>query len=531
MLDSFAVLARTRSGPTRKSLAVATLLALLGLAVRVHAAAQPLAGLNAYVRQAMAQWGVPGLAVAVVKDGRVVLARGYGVRELGKPQRVDADTLFTIGSNTKAFTAAALGTLVSAGKLTWNAPVAEHLPGFRLESPSLTEQITLTDLLAHRSGYCDPSSMWYTSRDSVANLLRRLRYQHPRYGFRAHFCYDNVMYLVAAQFIPAITGMSWNRYVAAHLLAPLAMTRTVTSTVALKRARDVAQPHGRVHGRIEVIPRYWAHNLDVFAPVGDINSSVNDMSHWLLMLLADGRYHGRQVLDPAVITAMETPQEPIQRDADLAGLLRTMTPHAHFYAYGRGFLLEDYGGHKLVWHAGDIDGMSSAVALVPGARLGVVVLSNLNENGARAGVMFHVLQSYLGLPHRDVSAALYRAKQRDRRTEQALEARLAASRRPGSRPPLALGAYTGTFTDDFLGTARVSEVHGRLEIALGNPMFSGPLKPWHDNTFRVRWRGPYGTDYVTFDVDALGEPVRLAIAELAVHYERAAPSAPVGGDH
>jgi CubicO group peptidase (beta-lactamase class C family) len=508
-----------------KSLRAATALLAMALgASAAHAAlaAQPLAGLDDYVHRAMAQWRVPGLAVAVVKDGRVVLARGYGVRALGKPGRVDADTLFDIGSNTKAFTAAALGTLVAAGKLRWDDPVIDHVPGFRLESPYVTAAITLRDLLSHRSGYCDPTIMWYQSDDTTANIIQRLRYQQPNYGLRAHFCYNNTMYLVASQFVPAITGASWNSYVASHLLAPLAMTRTVSTAAAVAASSDVARPHGEVDGRVRVIRPYWPNNMDVFAAVGGINSSVNDMSHWLIMLLANGRYDGKKVLDPSIVQAMETPQTVIQEDSDLAGWLRAQTPDATFYAYGLGFILQDYAGHELVWHAGDIDGMASALALIPDEHLAVVALSNMNENRAPEGVMFHILQAYLGLAHRDVSAAMYAYIGKAKARSDAAGKKLAAARRPGTPAPLPLAAYAGNYADPFYGTASVRQERGHLVLRLGNPMFVGDLRHWDGDTFRARWRYRfYGDAYVTFDLDARGKPVKLSLAQSPAHYERA----------
>lgn len=483
-----------------------------------------LAGLNAYVHKTMAQWKVPGLAVAVVKDGKIVFAQGYGVREAGKPDKVDANTLFTIGSNSKAFTAAALGTLVADGKLKWNARVTKYLPHFQLRSPYVTREIMLSDLLSHRSGYCDPTVMWYTSDDTPENIVERLRYQKPEYGFRAHFCYNNTMYLVASRFIPAIAGETWNRYVEQHLFAPLGMTRTDTTEEAVNKASDVAVPHGDVNGKVEVIKRYWANNMDVFAPVGGINSSVNEMSHWLEMLLADGKYDGTTVLKPAIIRAMETPHAIIQNHTWIGDWLRTQTPDSKFYAYGFGFFLQDYGGHKLVWHAGDIDGMASALAMVPSEHLGVVALSNMNENRAPEGVVFYVLQSYLGLPHRDVSGAMYAFMQKAKKKAKAAEHKLAATRKPGSRAPLPLAKYAGTYADPFYGKAIVTRGHGRLVLRLGNPMFIGDLQHWHGNTFRVIWRYDfYEADsgaYVTFDVNALGKVAKLKIADSPAHYER-----------
>ncbi len=259
----------------KRWIAAAAACALLRAPIAAQTPAPP-KGLDAYVQRVMAQWQVPGLAVALVKDGKVVLARGYGVRELGKAEAVDAGTLFDIGSNTKAFTAAALGTLVSSGKLSWDDRVVDYIKPFRLSSPYVTESITLRDLLTHDSGYCDPG-MWYTSDDS--DVITRLRYQQPDYGFRAQFCYNNMLYLTASRFIPAVTGASWDRYVAEHIFAPLAMRGTVTTEAEVAAAGDVAMPHGIVEGKVTPIQRYWPHNMDIISPVGGIWSSAGDMSH------------------------------------------------------------------------------------------------------------------------------------------------------------------------------------------------------------------------------------------------------------
>ncbi len=495
---------------------------LVALLLNINALAQtpaPPAGLNAYVHKAMAQWQVPGLAVAIVKNGKLVFARGYGVRELGKPGKVNADTLFTIGSNSKQFTVAALGTLVSAGKLRWDAPVIDYLRNFRLRSAYVTQNITLSDLLSHRTGYCDPLWMWYTSDDTAANAIERLRYQKPDYGFRARFCYNNTMYLAASLFIPAITGESWNDYVAQHLFIPLGMTRTDTTEAAVEAASNAALPHAKIDGRVRVIRRYWANNMDVFASVGGINSSVDDMSHWLEMLLADGKYHGKTVLDPAVIHAMETPHMIIPAHDWIGDWMRTQTPDSHFYAYGYGFMLQDYGKYKVVWHAGDINGMASAMALVPSEHLGVVALSNLDQNRAPEGVVFHVLQDYLGLAHYDVSQAMYVYMHKANAKDKAAEAKLAAMRQKDA--PLPLSAYAGQYRDKFYGMAQVTEEHGHLVLQLGNPSFTGDLEPWHDNTFRVTWRDRYyGRNYVTFDLNAFGKPDKLSFALVPLHYER-----------
>ncbi len=474
-------------------------------------------GLDGYVYRVMDDWHVPGLAIAIVKDGKVVLARGYGVRQLGKPGKVDPDTLFDIGSNTKAFTAAALGTLVSAGKLKWNTPVVDVLKDFRLQSPYVTQDVTLRDLLTHRTGYCDPGAAWYTS--DANDIVHRMRYQKPSYSFRTTFCYNNVQYLAASRFIPAITGESWNDYVTAQLFRPLGMDRTVNSEAALEAATDVATPHGIQDDKPAAIHDYWSHNMDVFAAVGGIWSSANDMSHWLQMLLADGKYNGRTVVDSAVLREMETPQMLIQPRE--LGEIRAWMPGAHFYTYGLGLFVQDDHGHIVVWHAGDIDGMASGLALVPDAQLGVVVLSNMDHADARFAIIARVLQTMLGLPRHDLEPALLARAHKQQADSEVTIAKLAATRVANAKPPLPLADYAGTYADPLDGTAHVALEREHLVLRLENPDFTGDLTPWHGNTFHVSWRYRfYGDGYATFDVDALGKPARLTFADMPLHFER-----------
>ncbi len=481
---------------------------------------ESLNGLDAYVAKSMAQWQVPGLAIAVVKDGKVVLARGYGVRELGKPDKVDADTLFGIASNTKAFTAAALGTLVSAGKLDWDARVVDHVAAFRLDSPYVTQSITLRDLLTHRSGYCDPGAMWYTSDDNDA--IERLRFQKPEYGFRAHFCYNNMMYLTASRFIPAVTGEGWDTYVAEHLFKPLAMNRTTTTDAELAASSNAAAPHGLIDSKPEPISRYWPHNMDIDTAVGGINSSANDMSHWLQMLLANGKYNDATVVDAAIIKAMETSQIVIPADDEIGREVRAWMPGAGFYTYGLGFFVQDYAGHILVWHAGDIDGMASALVLIPDAQLGIVVMTNMDHANARFGVVNWLLQSSLGVSRHDVGNDLHVAMRNDQQRADAANNKLADTRNARSKPSLALSEYVGKYHDNFNGDALVSIANGGLFVRFGNPDFSGVMQHWHDNTFRVTWRKRfYGNDYATFDVDAFGKPSQLRFESLALQFARA----------
>ena len=500
--------------------------ALLALCVfastNAHAAGrQPLQGLDAYVRTVMAQWKVPGLAVAIVKDGKVVLARGYGVRELGKPAKVDADTLFGIASNTKAFTAAALGTLAQSGKIGLDAPVIDYLPQFRLKNDYITTHLTVRDALGHRSGYCDPTMMWIVNDFTSAQIIHQLRYQKQNYGLRAHFCYNNTMYLVAGEIVAAVTGASWNEYVRKHFFIPLGMDNTTSLMSVYEHDRDTAVPHGKVDGKVVPVSRM---NTDSMAPVGGIKSSVADMSHWLIMLLADGRYHGHSVLDSAVIKAMETPQTIIPADGEIGVWAHAQTPDSQFLDYGLGFFVQTYAGHKFVWHAGDIDGMASALGMIPSEHLGIVALSNMNQNRAPEAIMMHVLAAYLDQPPRDVSGALLAMKKREEDAGKKMDAELTAAHDPSAKPSLPLADYAGTYHNNFYGNVKVAFDHGKLKLAFGNPQFSATLIHWAHDTFKAPWRDPlFGDGYVTFDLDALGKVEDLKLAGVGQRFDRVPP--------
>ena len=498
---------------------VAVYLAATGAAAQPAPA--PLSDLDAYVQKIMHDWQVPGLAVAVVKDGKLVLARGYGVRELGQPGKVDPNTLFTIASNSKAFTAAALGTLVSAGKLHWDDPVTQYLPRFELSDPWVTRHITVRDLITHRSGYCDPIFMWFTTGFDREQIIQQLRYDKPAYDFRARFCYNNAMYLVASDVIPAISGQSWEDYVHTHLFTPLDMSRTNTSIEAMNAATDTAAPHALVGGKVTVIRRY---NTDAMAPIGGINSSINDLSHWLLMLLNNGNYNGKNVLNPDIIAQMETPQMIIPVGSGIGSWLHAMSPASQFLNYGLGFVVEDYGGRKLVMHDGDIDGMASALGMLPSEHLGVVVLTNMDHDDARNALLYHIFDAYLGLPPRDVESALLKMSKDQDAQDQAEKSKLAAAYVPGPAP-LPLSDYVGDYSNDLNGTVRVTLENGHLVLRSGNPDFIGDLVHWNHSTFRVKLRYRFYDEafdqYVTFDLDAKGQPMELRYYDLPARFMRA----------
>jgi CubicO group peptidase (beta-lactamase class C family) len=483
----------------------ASLVVLLFVALPTLARAQTLESrlreIDEYAQKAGRDWRVPGFAVAIVKDDRVVFAKGYGVRELGKTEPVDADTLFAIASNTKAFTAAALALLVDEGKLNWDDPVTKYLPGFQLFDPFVTRELTVRDLLSHRSGLATFAGdlLWYESAHSRAEILRRVRHVRPASSFRSRFGYQNILFLAAGEIVPAVTGKSWDDFIRERFFAPLRMTRSNTSVKSFKPGDNVATPHNEFEGRVRVI-RYG--NVDGIGGAGAINSSVNDMAQWLRLQLGRGTYEGRKIFSPAVSREMWTPQTIT---GGISEALEKFNPTQHFSLYGLGWQLSDYQGRKVVAHGGGLDGMTSRVAMLPEENLGVVVLTN-SETQLSPSLTNRVFDAFLGLPARDWSADYLARAKAGREAADAAARKLEDARVPDTRPSLALDAYAGTYTGAMYGDARVTQEGGRLVLRLlHSPNFVGDLEHWHFDTFRLRWREtvvyPFPRGWVTFTLD------------------------------
>ena len=356
----------------------------------------PLNGFDDYVNKALREWEVPGLAIAIVKDDRIVLAKGYGVRKLGDPTPVNERTLFAIGSSSKAFTAAAIAMLVDEGKVKWDDPVTKYLPGFELYDPYVTRELTVRDLLSHRSGLERGDLLWYGSEYDRDEILRRTRYLKPTWSLRSTFGYQNLMFLAAGQLIAKVSGKSWDEFIRQRIFVPLSMTASNTSIKDFKNCDNVSSPHGKFEDKIEAIP--W-RNIDNIAPAGSINSSVVDMAQWVRLQLAQGEYQKQRLLSSGAAKEMQTSQTVIRAEPPFS----LFYPEAHFLNYGLGWFLHDYKGRKVVEHGGAIDGMRAQVAMLPEEKLGLVILTNMDGTILPLALMFRIFDAYLGAPQRDWS--------------------------------------------------------------------------------------------------------------------------------
>lgn len=466
------------------ALAASLTLALVALDAQAPAGAP--ADLDAMVARAMKTFEVPGLALALVKDGRVIAAKGYGVRTLGEQTPVDARTLFGIASNTKAFTATALGLLVEEGRLQWDARVIDYLPWFQMSDPYVTREMTIRDLLVHRSGLglgAGDLLWWPASTYNRREIARRLRYLPLQTSFRSAYAYDNVLYLVAGEVIEAISGQSWEDFVQSRILAKVGMSSSNVRHSAAAGGGNVATPHARVDGRVRAIAPFDSDNTN---PAGGINSCAEDMAKWLNVQLSQGQLpDGSRLFSEATSRQLTTMVTPI-RSEEPAPELKDIRPS--FSAYGLGFALRDYRGHKLVTHTGGLPGYVSKVAMIPDLRLGVVVLTNQESGAAFDSVTDSILDFYLGAAPRDWVAAFKAIDDRRRSEDAGADRKTTSQRDAHSDPSLPLQRYAGKYRDAWYGEVTIAATNGSLTIQFDHtPALAGTLEHWQHDTFVARW--------------------------------------------
>ncbi|HWR16231.1 MAG TPA: serine hydrolase [Terriglobales bacterium] len=464
------------------------LVLILILVLTLTASAQSVpSDLDSWVDRTMKTFAVPGVAVAVVKDGKVLVAKGYGVRELGKPARVDEHTLFGIASNTKAFTSAALAMLVDEDKLAWNDPVTLHLPWFAIDDPYITHELTVRDTLSHRSGlglgagdlmFFPPSTL---SRDEI---LRHARYLKPASSLRSKYAYNNLMFLAAGQIIPVIAGKSWDEFIKDRIFQPLGMTDSVTDTKSAITSSNHVVAHSKVDGKIT--PVGW-QGMDNAGPAGSIASSVTDLSKWVMLQLNRGTTaDGKKLFSEKRSAEMWTPTTivPISKQPKV---LAAATPN--FMNYGMGWFLRDYHGRKLVYHTGGLVGQVSKVLLVPEENLGIIVLTNQEQGGAFESIVYHLLDHYLNLPKTDWIAAFREATDIKEKEAAETEQKAREARAAKSRPSLPLDQYSGDYKDAWYGLISIRPQEYGLVMKFENtPGMIGDLEHWQYDSFIVKWR-------------------------------------------
>ncbi|HUR92868.1 MAG TPA: serine hydrolase [Gemmatimonadaceae bacterium] len=478
---------------------------LLFMPVAAGAQASDFSALDRYIEGALAEWEIPGAAVAIVRNDSVVHARGYGVRKIGDAARIDDRTMFAVASTTKAFTAALIAMLVDEKKMQWDDPATLHLPGFQLYDPYVTRELTVRDLLSHRSGLSRGDLSWYGTPVDRDEVIRRVRFLRPTTSFRSNYGYQNVMYVAASQAAARVAGKSWDELIDERIFTPLGMNETVTSVRDLVGLLNVAQPHALVNRRVVSLPY---RNVDNIGGAGAMNSNVREMAQWLRLQLADGIYGGRQLISPASIREMRRPHTIVPLDT----VAERINPTTHFRAYALGWNTEDYRGRRIFWHAGNLDGMSSVVGFMPEEKLGIVVLVNMNQVLLTSAVMRRVWDMQLGGTPTDWSRVFLTLRRDGIARADSIERKLAADRIGGTRPSLALERYAGTYSDSLYGQISI-RLEGTKLVADAGASWMGDVAHWHYDTFRITWRDPMmGWSFASFVIgpSAKVESMRLS---------------------
>ncbi|QCR25155.1 serine hydrolase [Pontibacter sp. SGAir0037] len=465
---------------------------LLVTALQVQAQAQKtktdLAKLDAYYQKALKDWNVPGMAIAIVKDDSVIFAKGYGVRDLKKGGQVDANTVFGIASNTKAYTAAALGILVDEGKISWNDPVTKYLPYLQLYDPYVTQQLNIKDLLSHRVGYQTYSGdlLWYNTTYSRREILERAHYLKPVYGFRDGYGYSNLMFIAAGEVIEAVTGKTWEAFIKERFFTPLGMTRSYTSVNELAGKDNITTPHGFDKNGTPYPTMLTA--WDNWNPAAGIFTSVAQDAQWLRLQLSRGTYKGKKVFSEEASRMMWTAHNPfpISKQAE------AITPSTHFSAAGLGWMLSDYEGRKVVVHGGGHEGMNSRTVLVPEENLGIVILTN-SMSSIMAPIANYTLDQLFGVQNgRDWSQFSLDNIAAAKKAQQEAQASVPHEKKRKSKPNLDIQAYAGTYTSTLYGDATITVQNGALVLQLvPAPNLGGKLTHWQHDIFDLEWKNKY----------------------------------------
>ncbi len=456
------------------------------------------------IAQTMQAWGLPGVGVALVA-GDEVYARGFGVCTAGKAEPVTEQTVFAIGSTTKAFTSAACAMLVDDGKLAWDDPVVKHLPDFGLYDPWVSQNVTLRDLLCHRLGLERAQRLYYHGGYSQAEIIRRMRFLRPVAGFRTQFHYANQQYGAAGLMLEAASGQSWDDFITQRIFEPAGMTRSFSSYIRTEGLDGLAQPHAvleetypagvRFLGEQKPIPWFKLNH----EPAGSILTSAADLAKWLGLMLKGGN----PLIKPDSFAELTNPQMVMQNlpESELAPLY-FLQPPTSFWTYGMGWWVLDHAGYKILMHGGQMPGFNSVVAFVPQAGIGIAVMVNVHQTLAHAALFYDLLEILLDRPGRKWGEEIKQVAQGYMAQVKAGQDQAIAARQAGSGPAAPLAAYSGVFSSDLFGEVSVSLEDGRLVIRYGQ--IWAELVHWQANTFLAQWnlKGLLEDSLIEFSADA-----------------------------
>ncbi len=439
--------------------------------------------LDIYANRALTDWQIPGISVCIVKNGKVVVMKGYGVREMGTNEKVDENTLFMIGSNSKAFTATAIAMLDADKKLSLDDKVTKWIPEFKLDNKAAGEQAIVKDLLCHRIGFrtFQGDFTYWTSNLTRKEVIEKMSHIKAMYPFRTKWGYTNAAFLTAGEIIPKATGMQWEDFITQKIFQPLDMKNTLALSKDFPNAANKCSPYTMDEGKLVKIPFCLIDNL---APAGSIGSSVNDMSHWVMMQLDNGKYKGNQVVPASAIEQTRTP-------ASILGNGGSIFNKGHFALYGLGWFLEEYCGRKIVSHTGGVNGFVTSVTLIPEEKLGIIVFTNTDQNAFYEALKWEIMDAYLGNIYRNYSNVYLGSSRFQSLAEQQKDKKLKDSAALHLKTDLPLTAYTGNYFNDVYGNMTVVEEQGEMKMKFSHhPDMYARLESLGGNRFYATFTDP-----------------------------------------
>jgi CubicO group peptidase (beta-lactamase class C family) len=469
------------------------------------------------VENTLKSFNVPGIAVAIVKDGKIVLSKGYGVKSILTKEKVDANTLFGIASNSKAFTTAALAMLVDEKKLNWDDKVTQYLPEFKMYNEYVTNEFTIRDLVTHRSGLglgAGDLMIWPDGSDFTStDIIHNLHYLKPVSAFRTKYDYDNLLYIVAGEVIAKVSGKSWCDFIEEHIMKPLEMKNSAASYLRLKDTTNIIAPHVPTDGKLKIISRYKNHTFDAAA---GIYSSVNDLSKWMIMQLQNGKYGSEK-----------QHQLFSKKEQNEMWQLQTIIPTAtkapyntHFYGYGLGWFLSDVKGYKQVTHTGGLEGIVTQTTLFPELNLGIVVLTNQQSGAAFTAITNTIKDSYLDIPYSNY-VEIYSKREKDNIAEAdktTAEVWATVAKNQKDKLKIDLKKYEGYYIDNWFGKIEISERKGKLYFkSIRSPKLAGEVFFYKDNTLAVKWENrSFNADaFLFFEMDEKGKSIGLKMKPIS----------------
>ena len=471
--------------------------------------------LDDVVKKSMATFNVPGIAVAIIKDGKIVISKGYGVSNIKTQQKVDGNTLFGIASNSKSFTTAALAILVDEGKINWDDKVISILPEFKMYNDYVTNEFTIRDLLTHRSGLglgAGDLMIWPDGHNFTAkDIVKNIHYLKPVSAFRSKYDYDNLLYVIAGEVIEKVSGKSWCDFVEERIMKPIGMEKSAASWSRLKDTSNTIVPHVPTDGKLEIIPRYKNHIFDAAA---GLYTSTNELSKWLILQMNDGKFGDKQIFSKKEHDEMWKSQTilPVRNNAPFV---------TNFTSYGLGWRLNDINGHLEVSHTGGLDGIVTQTIMIPDIKLGIIVLTNQQSGSAFNAISNTIKASYLDLPEFDFVGNISKERKgkendADKITDEVWQT--VTTNYKNKKFKIVTKKLVGTYTDNWFGDVIISEKKGKLYFkSVRSPRLTGEVFFYKNNNYVVKWniRSFHADAHIYFDLDENGNATHFTMKPIS----------------